>query len=118
MKVLVVDDHDINRKLPMAILSRLGIAVAEAENGPEALDKMRADPGIRHVLLDVSMPGMSGTEVCAILRAQPDGGELRIVAYTAHAFPTEKQKIMSAGFDELLLKPINREALLRVLGIA
>jgi CheY-like chemotaxis protein len=117
MKVLVVDDHDINRKLPMAILGRLGVAVDEAASGPEALEKMAADGAIGHVLLDVSMPGMSGLEVCAALRARADGRALRIVAYTAHAFPGEKQKIMAAGFDELLIKPINREALLKALGI-
>lgn len=117
MKVLVVDDQDVNRMLPSAILRKLGVDVEEASCGQEALDKMRQNPDIRHVLLDVSMPDMSGTEVCQTLRKERDGEGLHIVAYTAHAFPGEKAQIMEAGFSELLIKPITRDALIRALGI-
>lgn len=118
MKVLVVDDQEVNRQLPAAILKKQGVEVIQAASGAEALERMREHPDIQHLLLDVSMPGMSGTEVCRILRQEEGGKERLIVAYTAHAFPEEKAQIMEAGFDDLLVKPINRDGLLRTLGLA
>lgn len=117
MKVLVVDDQDVNRQLPAAILRKLGVEVVQAASGLEALERMREQPDIRHLLLDVSMPGMSGTEVCRTLRQGDGGADLLIVAYTAHAFPEEKAQIMEAGFDTLLIKPISRGGLLQALGL-
>jgi CheY-like chemotaxis protein len=116
MKVLVVDDHAVNRMLPLAILRKAGVAVAEASGGAEALAKVAADPEIDHLLLDVSMPGMSGLEVCAELRKGPPR-ELRLVAYTAHAFESERQQFLSAGFDDVLVKPISKDELLRALAV-
>lgn len=117
MKVLVVDDQDINRKLPLAILKKQGVATAEAADGEEALALLAREPDIRHILLDVSMPGLSGTEVCQRLRRQANGDRYHIVAYTAHAFDNETRAIMAAGFDRLLIKPINRTSLLQSLGL-
>jgi CheY-like chemotaxis protein len=118
MKVLVVDDQETNRKLPAAFLKKYGMEVLEASDGQIALDMVEQHPEITHLLLDVSMPGINGSEVCRILRSRPDGKRLHIVAYTAHAFPSEKQNIMAAGFDGLLIKPITRAALLESLGMA
>jgi CheY-like chemotaxis protein len=117
VKVLIVDDQEVNRKLPAAILTKFGIEVLNACDGQSALDVVGQNADITHILLDVSMPGMSGSEVCRILRQNTEAPPLRIVAYTAHAFPSEKQEIMAAGFDELLIKPITRAALLESLGI-
>jgi CheY-like chemotaxis protein len=116
MKVLVVDDHEVNRVLPLALLRKCGVAVDEAEDGAEALAKVAADPEIDQLLLDVSMPGMSGLEVCAALRSGPPR-RLRLVAYTAHAFESEKQQFLAAGFDDVLVKPISRAGLLRALAL-
>jgi len=117
MKVLVVDDQEVNRKLPIAILKKYKIEVLAACDGQSALDMVAKHLDITHILLDVSMPGMSGSEVCRILQGQAESRPLHIVAYTAHAFPNEKQEIMAAGFDELLIKPITRAALLLSLGL-
>jgi CheY-like chemotaxis protein len=116
MKVLVVDDHAVNRMLPLAILRKSGVETCEAASGAEALEQVAKDPAIDHVLLDVSMPGMSGLEVCATLRKEP-ARKLRLVAYTAHAFDTEKQQFLAAGFDDVLVKPIGKEVLLRALAL-
>jgi CheY-like chemotaxis protein len=117
MKVLVVDDQEINRKLPIAILKRYGVEVLDAEDGPGGLALLERHPDITHLLLDVSMPGMGGEEVCRTLRSRPQAPPLRIIAYTAHAFASEKEQIMAAGFDELLIKPISRDGLLQALGM-
>jgi len=118
MKVLVVDDHKVNRMLPRAILSKLGVEVLEADSGEAALECLALTPEVDHVLLDVSMPGMTGIEVCQRLREEERTRGLHIIAYTAHAFASEKNQIMEAGFDDLLIKPINREGLLQALGMA
>jgi CheY-like chemotaxis protein len=115
MKILVVDDQPINRMLPMTILAKMGFEVMEAESGEQALTAIAAErPDV--VLLDISMPGMSGIEVCRQLRQSSQTANLRIIAYTAHAFPAEREEILDAGFDELLIKPIQREALLAIIN--
>ncbi len=86
MKVLVVDDNPINRLLPIAWLKRLGCEAEESAGGADALAKLAAG-GIDVVLLDLSMPEISGTEICRRVRAMPGGGRIRIIAYTAHAVP-------------------------------
>ncbi|MNJ76849.1 Signal transduction histidine-protein kinase BarA [compost metagenome] len=63
------------------------------------------------------MPGMSGIEVCQQLRRNPTLAQLRIIAYTAHALPAETCEIMAAGFDDILIKPIDIHNLLAMVGI-
>lgn len=108
-KVLVVDDNAINRRLAVAFLNRLGLQAQEAADGPMALERLAAG-AFDIVLLDISMPGMSGEEVLAVLRADPRFSGLPVIAYTAHALPDEKQRLLDAGFDELLIKPITFKA--------
>ena len=107
-RALVVDDNDVNRKLARALLTRLEWIVEEAENGETALEKCR-NQHYQLILLDISMPGMCGDEACVELRRI--GHPARIIAYTAHAFPEEKEKFLSVGFDDILVKPINRQML-------
>jgi two-component system chemotaxis response regulator CheY len=112
--VLVVDDNVVNRKLAVALLKRRGMHVQEAEGGSVALEMLKAGQ-YDSVLLDISMPVMDGKEVCQIIRNTPEFASLRVVAYTAHAMESERQSIMAAGFDDLLVKPISGQDLLRVL---
>jgi two-component system chemotaxis response regulator CheY len=113
-QVLVVDDNAVNRKLAVALLKRRGMHVEEADSGSVALKMLRVGQ-IDSVLLDISMPVMDGKEVCHILRSTPELASLRVIAYTAHAMASERQSIMAAGFDDLLVKPISGQDLLRVL---
>jgi CheY-like chemotaxis protein len=117
MKVLIVDDNEVNRILPRALLERLGVGVAEAPDGEAALARLAAE-AFDAVLLDISMPGLSGIEVCRRLRAEPATRTLRVVAYTAHAGEASASEIMAAGFDDLLVKPIRRDTLMKAFGIA
>ena len=109
-RVLVVDDNATNRKLAAALLKKQGWEVAEADNGQAAIDAL-AHSSFDAVLLDISMPGMDGEEVCRRIRANGALTGLRVVAYTAHAMAHEKQQIMSAGFDDILIKPVTMAAL-------
>lgn len=115
-RVLVVDDNVINRRLAIAFVSRLGYVADQAEDGPGALAKLDAEP-FDIVLLDISMPGMSGEEVLARIRADSRFGGLRVIAYTAHALPEEKQRLIDAGFDDLLIKPITLGAVESLLEV-
>jgi CheY-like chemotaxis protein len=112
--VLVVDDNVVNRKLAVALLNRRGMHVQEADGGEVALALLNSSR-FDAVLLDISMPVMDGKEVCRIIRADPHLSTLWVVAYTAHAMESERQSIMAAGFDDLLVKPISAQDLLRVL---
>lgn len=110
MRVLIVDDNTVNRKVAVSMLTRLGWQTEEADCGEAALIRLR-DVEVDAILLDISMPGISGEDVCRALRSDERTRLLRIVAYTAHAMETEKAKIMSAGFDAILIKPVSLDAL-------
>jgi CheY-like chemotaxis protein len=110
IKALVIDDNAPNRMLASELLGIHQIQCDEALEGTSALhmmEKFKYDL----VLLDISMPGMDGEEVCRRIRATPGTEELFIVAYTAHAFASETERIRAAGFDALLIKPVSVRSL-------
>lgn len=113
---LVVDDHPTNRFLGATLLKKLGWIVSEADSGEGALNHA-SGRYFDLILLDISMPGLSGEETCRRLKAmaQPPG---RIVAYTAHAYPEDLDRLRLAGFDEILIKPVSRQRLEEVAGYA
>jgi CheY-like chemotaxis protein len=113
-RALIVDDNAVNRKLAVALLKRRGWLTDEAENGLKALQMLESGK-YDSVLLDISMPEMDGEEVCRRIRAHTDWARLRVVAYTAHAMESEKQRIMGAGFDDIVIKPITSQSLLQAL---
>jgi two-component system, chemotaxis family, chemotaxis protein CheY len=108
--ILVVDDNAINRKLAIALLKKRGWVVQEADSGQAAIACL-VDGAFDAVLLDISMPGMDGETVCRHIRADARLAGLRVVAYTAHAMEHEKKKIMDAGFDDIVIKPVTMAAL-------
>lgn len=106
--VLVVDDQQVNRLLAARMLKKLGWEAMEAEDGNKALAIMQSQP-FDLVLLDISMPGLSGEEVCAQIRQGRDIP--KIIAYTAHAMPDDVNKFKASGFDAVLIKPISNASL-------
>jgi len=112
MNLLVVDDNSVNRMLVVIMGEYQGWSCSEAESGREALDKLARDP-VDVILLDISMPGMSGDEICRKIKSDPALPKPRIVAYTAHVLPDEIRVIMDAGFDGFLCKPFTEEQLLK-----
>lgn len=113
---LVVDDHSTNRLLGGTLLKKLGWTVSEADCGETALS-LAAGRHFDLILLDISMPGISGEETCSRLKAMthPPG---RIIAYTAHAYPEDRDRLLAGGFDDILVKPVNRQRLEEVVGPA
>jgi two-component system cell cycle response regulator DivK len=114
--LLVVDDNPANRLLPGLILRKDGHRVSTCESGEAALSHLQRDT-FTHVLLDISLPQISGLEVCRLARQRSGGHTLRIIAYTAHAMPHEIQELHDAGFDDVLVKPIRREDLIEALAL-
>jgi len=107
---MVVDDTPHNVKLLADLLAVKGYAVATAATGEEALAKMPTErPDL--VLLDVMMPGLSGYEVCARIRAEPETALLPVVMVTSLDPHQERVKGIEAGADDFLSKPINQPEL-------
>ena len=113
-RILVVDDNTINRKLAVAMLKKRGWTAEEVDSGQAALLRLAA-VAFDGVLLDISMPGMDGEEVCRRIRADSNLAGLRLIAYTAHAMESEKQRFLDTGFDMVLIKPITMQNLQVVL---
>ena len=110
-RILVVDDKDTNRNLLRAMLTPLGFDVREAGNGAEALEVF-ADWTPDLVLMDLVMPVMDGYEAMRRLRAMEEGRRTPIIAVTASAFEEDRQRVLDAGADEYLRKPIRQRDLL------
>ncbi|MEP6620559.1 MAG: response regulator [bacterium] len=108
--VAVVEDNADNRLLLQAILDGL-YEVVEYENGIDALAGLSANlPDL--VLLDISLPGMDGNEILARIRADEHLMRLPVIALTAHAMAGDREKYLSAGFNDYITKPIVDEQLL------
>lgn len=119
-QALVVDDTEANRMLAARLLGKAGWQVHSVEDGAQALAWLRLHCAAL-VLLDISMPGLSGEEVCREVRCSGICGPAKLVAYTAHAMPEEKAQFMACGFDAVLTKPISRASMhdmLTVLGLS
>ena len=108
--VAVVEDNADNRLLLEAILEGL-YEVQEYETAEDALDGFRAAaPDL--VLLDISLPGMSGVDLIRILRADSALARVPVIALTAHAMSGDREQYLAAGFDAYVTKPIVDETVL------
>jgi two-component system, cell cycle response regulator DivK len=103
--VLVIDDDFANRMLPGLFLRDMGHEVMECASAEEAFQMIRQHH-FTDLLLDISLPNISGLEICRTLRNMPNTADMRIIAYTAHAMPEETKNFSESGFDGLLIKPI------------
>lgn len=112
--ILVVDDNGINRLIPGLILRPFGWDVYESECGEDAL-KILHNIKISCVLLDISMPKVSGLDVLVELRRDPRFEHLIIVAYTAFAQKEDVVRLIGLGFDDVLIKPLTSAKLLNIL---
>jgi PAS domain S-box-containing protein len=121
--VLVVEDNAVNMMIGVAMLEHWGVVVTQADDGPQALAAVeraaRAGQPFDAVLMDVQMPGMSGYEATRLLRKRWSLLELPIVALTAAALTSERERATEIGMNDFLTKPIDanrlRMALQRVL---
>lgn len=108
LKILIVEDNPINRKVVTKMLNRLGYSPEAAENGRECLDRLSAEK-FDIILMDIQMPEMDGYEATAALRRR--GDTTWITALTADAMPEDPLRCQIAGMNDYLSKPIRSDTL-------
>jgi PAS domain S-box-containing protein len=108
LRMLIVDDDPINRKLLSKLLTQQGIAIQEACNGLEAIAAWEQwNPHL--IWMDVQMPELDGIGATQQIKSRPKGAETAIIALTASAFEEQRQKILAAGCDDFVRKPFKKE---------
>ncbi|HEY4371569.1 MAG TPA: ATP-binding protein, partial [Burkholderiales bacterium] len=116
-RILLVEDNTDARESLAELLRGCGHEVAEAEDGPRGLAAARE--GSHNVaLIDIGLPGLSGYEVAAGLRADPATSGMRLIALTGYGQPEDAQRALAAGFDLHLTKPVDLARLLAALAPA
>ncbi len=105
-KILVVDDNQDSRELVVKVLKNKGYVMVEAVDGEEAIEKAVAEnPDL--ILLDISIPKLTGYEVAQRLKSMEEFKNVPIVALTAHAMKGDRTKALGTGCEGYISKPIN-----------
>lgn len=110
-RILIVEDHPTMREAMRLVLEGEGFAIDEAADGQRALEMVRADPPDL-VFLDMNIPGSSGAEVLAEVRADPATAGVRVIIVTADG-EEGRERAMAMGADEYFTKPFSPITLLR-----
>ncbi len=114
MRVLVVDDSDVNQFVAQRILEQAGARVALANNGHEAVDRLALEPrAFDVVLMDLQMPIMDGRAAARCIREQLKLSDLPLVALTADARTSERTGVLDAGMNDFVSKPFDPHTLVR-----
>ncbi|WP_166417322.1 PAS domain-containing hybrid sensor histidine kinase/response regulator [Cochlodiniinecator piscidefendens] len=115
LKILIVEDNEINRLVLRELLQNAGHVVFEAEDG-EAGVRAATEDEFDVILMDISMPGMDGIQATQVIRnMNGPSSDVPIVAVTAHAALDDHQHISEAGFNDIITKPISESELLNCL---
>ena len=111
MKILLVEDNELNRDMLTRRLKRKGFTVLCAENGQEGIDVAKSKiPDI--ILMDLSLPVVDGWTAAERLKADATTKSIPIIALTAHAMKGDRERALEAGCDDYDTKPIDFERLL------
>ena len=110
-KILYVEDNEMNRDMLGRRLTRREFEVVFAFDGQEGLDKMKSEnPDI--VLMDMGLPVLDGWEATTKAKADPEISSIPIIALTAHAMASDREKCLNAGCDDFDTKPVDFPRLL------
>ncbi|MCQ2974187.1 MAG: response regulator [Bacteroidales bacterium] len=112
-KVLLVEDKEYNMLFLQEALANYPLQLISAYDGLEAIEKVKENPDIKLVLMDVKMPKLDGYQSAKIIREY--NSEIKIIAQTAYALEQEIEHF-SDSFDEYLIKPISKDKLARVIS--
>ncbi|WP_052501704.1 PAS domain-containing hybrid sensor histidine kinase/response regulator [Thiomicrospira microaerophila] len=112
-RILLVEDNEINQEVAGEMLRQIGVSFEVAENGQVAVDKAKTQ-AFDLILMDIQMPVMDGYQACRAIRAF--NPTIPIIALTAAAMVEDKNKALAAGMNDHLAKPLDSEALYRVLS--
>ncbi|MEC0243744.1 response regulator [Paenibacillus dokdonensis] len=115
--ILVVDDHPVNQKLMVSMLSKLGLKADVAEDGQQAVEKAQSHPGYRFIFMDLQMPVMDGLEATELIRQQQQNSNHKpvIIAMTANVMEGIQERCEEAGMDDYISKPVKMSSVKQVL---
>ena len=116
-KVLIVDDDMRNVFALTSVLEQGGMKVVAGRNGREGLDRLKANPDVDLVLMDIMMPEMDGYETMRAIRRQKPFYKLPIIALTAKAMKGDRNKCIEAGASDYLAKPVDLDKLISLLRV-
>lgn len=111
MKILLVEDNEMNRDMLSRRLTRRGFELSIATDGAAAIEAAQGDPP-RLILMDMSLPVMDGWEATRRLKADPATHAIPIIALTAHAMTDDRERALEAGCDDFDTKPVDLQRLL------
>ncbi|WP_140635851.1 response regulator [Methylibium rhizosphaerae] len=114
-RILLVEDNPINQELACDLLQRARIDVVVACDGREALSKLEGER-FDAVLMDCQMPVMDGYEATRALRLRPELKDLPVIAMTANAMAGDRERVLAAGMNDHIAKPVNVVELFATLG--
>ncbi len=110
-KILLVEDNEDNRDMLSRRLERKGFAVMLAVDGKDGINKAEEDsPDL--ILMDMSLPVMDGWEATKHLKAASETADIPVIALTAHAMSSDREKAIAAGCDDYDTKPVDFQRLL------
>lgn len=109
--ILYIEDNPENRLLVRRILQAEGYTVVEAPDGPSGLEAAAVSPPPDLILLDINLPEMDGYELVGKLRQIPGLAATPIIALTAYALKGDRERILAAGCDGYIQKPIDVDSL-------
>ena len=110
-RILLVEDNEMNRDMLSRRLARKGYDVVIAVDGQQGIDQARA-AAFDLILMDMSLPVVDGWEATRQLKADPATAAVPVIALTAHAMDTDRQKAIEAGCDDYDTKPVELPRLL------
>lgn len=114
-EILIVEDNPTNLKLLKILLTVEGYELREAKNADEALDLLKIHQP-RLILMDIQLPGMDGLELTKKLKNDPKYQHIIIIALTAYAMKHDREKVIAAGCDGYITKPIDVKTLPTVIA--
>jgi PAS domain S-box-containing protein len=106
-RVLLVEDQPMNQELASDILQRAGLIVVTASNGQECLDLLQTDGPFDGVLMDCQMPVMDGYTATERIRARPEWHSLPVIAMTAGAMASDRERVLACGMNDHITKPLD-----------
>ena len=105
-RVLIVEDNPLNLKLVRDVLLKAGFEVIESRTGEEGVARAQdSQPDV--ILMDLQLPGINGTQALRLIREDPSGADVPVIALTAFAMSDDRERALLDGFDGYLTKPIS-----------
>ncbi len=115
-RLLLAEDNALNQELTVALLVEVGVAVVTVENGRAALDALAGDGPFDGVLMDCQMPVMDGYTAAREIRQNAAWSQLPIIAMTANVMSGDRERILAAGMNDFIAKPLSVDRMFETLG--